>query len=56
MKTGLALRELRLTGPGVEDAVITFSDGLNVIAGPSDTGKTYVAQCLSFLLGTSKEA
>jgi hypothetical protein len=54
MKTGLALRELRLSGASVEDAVITFADGLNVIAGPSDTGKTYIAQCLSFLLGTGK--
>lgn len=54
MNTGFALRELRLTGAGVDDAVITFADGLNVIAGPSDTGKTYVAQCLSFLLGSGK--
>lgn len=51
MNTGFALRELRVTGPAVEEAVLTFADGLNVIAGPSDTGKTYVAQCLSFLLG-----
>lgn len=54
MTVGFALRELRLTGPNVEDAVIAFADGLNVVAGPSDTGKTYIAQCLSFLLG-SKE-
>lgn len=52
MNSGLALRELRVTGPDVQDAVIRFADGLNVIAGPSDTGKTYVAQCLSFLLGS----
>lgn len=54
MTNGFVLRELRLTGSGVEDAVIAFGDGLNVIAGPSDTGKTYVAQCLSFLLGSGK--
>ena len=42
MKTGFALRELRVTGRGAQDAVVTFSDGRNVIAGPSDTGKTYV--------------
>jgi hypothetical protein len=52
MSTGFALRELRVTGRGVQDAVLTFADGLNVIVGPSDTGKTYVAQCLSFLLGS----
>src|SRR5690349_21283571 len=54
MNAGFGLRALRLTGAGVEDAAITFADGLNVVAGPSDTGKTYVAQCLSFLLGSGK--
>ena len=52
MSVGFALRELRVTGRGVQDAVLTFADGLNVIVGPSDTGKTYVAQCLSFLVGS----
>ena len=52
MNVGFALRELRVTGPAVADAVLTFADGLNVVAGPSDTGKTYIAQCLSFLLGS----
>jgi len=51
VNVGFALRELRLTGPGVPDAVVGFADGLNVIAGPSDTGKTYVAQCIDFVLG-----
>lgn len=55
MSTGFALRELRLSGPGVEDAVVPFADGLNMIIGPSDTGKTYVAQCLSFLMGSGKK-
>jgi hypothetical protein len=54
VSTGFSLREVRVTGAGVEDAVIAFEDGLNVIAGPSDTGKTYVAQCLSFMLGGGK--
>jgi hypothetical protein len=55
VNTGFALRELRLTGAGTQDALVTFSDGLNVIAGPSDTGKTFVAQCLSYLLGSGKK-
>jgi hypothetical protein len=54
MKSGLLLRELRLRGPNIEDAVIEFGEGLNVVAGPSDTGKTYIAQCLSFLVGNGK--
>jgi len=33
------------------DASVAFSDGLNVISGPSDTGKSYVLQCIDYALG-----
>jgi hypothetical protein len=52
VKFGLALRRLALTGPGKEPAEVTFTRGLNVIAGPSDTGKSYIAQCLDYALGS----
>lgn len=32
-------------------AEVEFRSGMNVIAGPSDTGKTYIFQCLRFALG-----
>ncbi|MCW2986843.1 MAG: hypothetical protein JWR63_4413 [Conexibacter sp.] len=54
MNTGFALRELRVTGPGKKDAVVRFADGLNVISGPSDTGKTYILQCVDWTLGAGK--
>lgn len=48
---GFWLKSLRLTGPDVEDAEIGFEKGLNVICGPSDTGKTFILQCIDFILG-----
>lgn len=48
---GFRLIELRLTGKDVEDAEVRFEKGLNVICGPSDTGKTFILQCVSYVLG-----
>ena len=43
---------MALTGPGKEPAEVTFRRGLNVIAGPSDTGKSFIAQCIDYALGS----
>ncbi|WP_148359072.1 AAA family ATPase [Peribacillus simplex] len=32
---------------------IELLDGLNVISGPTDTGKTYIYQCIKYLLGSN---
>ena len=40
-----------MTGPGKPDAVITFEPGLNVVSGPSDTGKSYLVDAIDFMLG-----
>jgi DNA repair exonuclease SbcCD ATPase subunit len=47
------MRRLVVSGPGKKDATVTFRSGLNVVVGPSDTGKTYIFQCLDFALGSS---
>lgn len=52
MKYGFALRRLAVTGPGLPVAELTFTRGLNVIAGPSDTGKSFIAQCIDYALGS----
>lgn len=52
MRFGFLLRRLALSGPGKSDAEVTFTRGLNIIAGPSDTGKSFIAQCLDFALGS----
>jgi len=48
---GFSITRLTLTGQGVPDADVCLADGLNVISGPSDTGKTFIAQCIDFALG-----
>lgn len=51
MKFGFALRRLALIGPGKAVAEVTFTRGLNIIAGPSDSGKSFIAQCIDYALG-----
>lgn len=52
MKFGFALRKLTLSGHGVANAELRFMHGLNVVTGPSDTGKTFIAQCIDFAMGS----
>ncbi|UOO90248.1 AAA family ATPase [Vitreoscilla massiliensis] len=51
MKFGFTLRRLSLIGQGKVPAEVTFERGLNVIAGPSDSGKSFIAHCLDYALG-----
>lgn len=51
MKFGFAFRRLALIGPGKVPAEVTFMRGLNVIGGPSDSGKSFIAQCIDYALG-----
>ena len=48
---GFQLRSLTLIGRGVPNAEVRFSQGLNVVSGPSDTGKTFIVQCINYMLG-----
>jgi len=52
---GFQLRALTLIGNGKPNAEIRFVEGLNIVSGPSDTGKTFIVQCIDFMLG-SKDA
>jgi hypothetical protein len=54
VRFGFVLRGLALIGPGKEPAQVTFTRGLNVIAGASDTGKSFIAQCLDYALGSGE--
>lgn len=51
--TGYIFKELRLTGENKKDAFIKFKAGLNIISGPSNTGKTFIFDCLDYMLGSS---
>ena len=49
--TGFQIRQLTLVGRGVPNAEVQFREGLNVVSGPSDTGKTFIVQCIDYMLG-----
>jgi hypothetical protein len=55
MSANFHLKNLTLTGTGKKPATITFEKGLNVVAGASNTGKTFIFQCLDFMLGGQKQ-
>ncbi|AYG59988.1 hypothetical protein CCGE525_15100 [Rhizobium jaguaris] len=46
--------EIRLTGAGLEDAIIRFKPGPNVVTGDSDTGKSYLLRLVDFVLGAKE--
>ncbi|UOF88947.1 hypothetical protein LSG31_13520 [Fodinisporobacter ferrooxydans] len=48
---GFYIKELRIIGSGLEDAVIVLEKGLNVINGPSNTGKSYIFNCINYMFG-----
>lgn len=48
----LSLRSILFSGPGKETAV-EFTAGVNVICGASDTGKSFLAEAIDFMLGGS---
>lgn len=48
---GIELVLLRYLSEKKEDATVPFKPGLNVICGSSDTGKSYIAETLDFMLG-----
>ncbi|MGF7002568.1 hypothetical protein M2149_000957 [Lachnospiraceae bacterium PFB1-21] len=51
---GFYISKIVASGTNVEPAVIELKDGLNIITGPSNTGKSYVISCIDYIFG-SKE-
>jgi len=51
---GFYIKKLKVVGEGKEDAEVILEKGLNVIHGPSNTGKSYVFQCIDYAFGASK--
>lgn len=47
----MQLRFLHVSGPEAEPATVDFVPGLNVINGPSNTGKSYILGLINYLLG-----
>nr|CAD6629728.1 DNA double-strand break repair ATPase Rad50 [Rhizobium sp. Khangiran2] len=51
MSNGLRLRHLTFHGPAKGFATVSFSAGLNVIFGASNTGKSFIVDTIDFMLG-----
>lgn len=52
--SGLQLRHLVYWGPDRQPAAVEFQEGLNVICGASNTGKSFLAATIDYMLGGSK--
>ncbi|MBC2077873.1 hypothetical protein HCA99_01435 [Listeria booriae] len=50
---GFKITKLVVTGATVKPVSLLFSTGLNLVTGPSNTGKTYAFQCIDYIFGNS---
>ena len=44
------ISEITASGDSVEMSTIHFKDGVNLIVGPSNTGKSYIIACINFMM------
>jgi len=49
------ITKVTATGIGKTPAIVTFDEGLNIICGVSDSGKTCVLKCIQFAMGVIKK-
>lgn len=49
------IKKIIVSGPQKTDSIIEFSEGVNIIYGPSNTGKTYIVNCIDYMFGSEKE-
>ncbi len=47
------IESIRYTGENVAETVVRFKPGINIVHGPSDTGKTYLAKTIKYMLAGS---
>lgn len=48
---GIVLRKLMVRGPNLINAEVGFDKPVQIIQGPSETGKSYIFSCLWYMLG-----
>lgn len=46
------IEKIVAAGSGKKDSAIMLEPGVNIIYGPSNTGKTYIVKCIDFLFGS----
>lgn len=49
------IEKIIATGSGKTDSIIELSNGVNIIYGPSNTGKTYIVKCIDYMFGSERE-
>lgn len=49
----LVITHLTFLGENVQPAGITFSDGMTLVRGPSDTGKSFIVDAIDFMMGAT---
>lgn len=47
----MIIKKVEVKGAGKKSAIIEFEASLNVVAGASDTGKSYIIKCFQFIFG-----
>lgn len=47
------IQSIIVSGPELADAAVFFEKGANVVQGGSNTGKSYIVQCIKFALGAT---
>ncbi|ADP71282.1 hypothetical protein Rvan_2054 [Rhodomicrobium vannielii ATCC 17100] len=50
----LQLRKILIRGSGVSDASVGFTSGGNIVAGESETGKSYLLRCVDYIFGADE--
>jgi AAA domain len=50
-RPGFYISRLVITGRNVAPAEVAFAKGANVITGPSNTGKSYIVECIEYVFG-----
>ena len=53
MSAGIILTKLVLSGEQKADAILPLIEGVNIIVGASDTGKSFAFECINYALGSS---
>lgn len=56
MGCGFIITKLKLKGNSLPSAEIQLESGVNIITGPTNTGKSYIFECINYMLGSSKKA
>lgn len=49
------IEKIIVTGSGKTDSIIELSNGVNIIYGPSNTGKTYIVKCIDYMFRSERE-